>query len=91
MSDVEQGKRRELYNHDNPTTCDICSGSLDKYTFFIDGVVEGTMEWANMCPQCFTSRGQGVAWGKGQLYMRQEDGTWVMTAGFPPEENDDEW
>ena len=87
VADPDQGKRRDLYNYDNPASCDICSSSFEKSTFFIDGGVEGTMAWANMCPKCFASRGQGIAWGKGQLYMRQDDGSWVMAAGFPPEDN----
>jgi hypothetical protein len=40
-----------------------------------------------MCPKCFCTKGFGIGWGKGQLYMRQDDKNWLLTAGFAPRRN----
>jgi hypothetical protein len=90
QADVEQGQRREMFNDMSPSKCDLCGGGLERGMFFIDGALQDSMEWANMCPRCLSSRGQGVGWGTGQLYMKQPTGAWLMVAGFPPEE-EEEW
>jgi hypothetical protein len=38
--------------------------------------------WGNMCAVCFSSRGEGMGWGNGQLCVRQHDGDWRMVAGW---------
>lgn len=86
IADIEEANLKQIYNYDSPEQCDLCSRSLVNERFFIDGAIKGSAMWANMCPECFSNQGQGIAWGKGQLYMRQEDDRWLMTAGFPPEE-----
>lgn len=39
-----------------------------------------------MCEECFSSKGKGIGWGTGQLYMNTKDG-WLLVGGFPPEED----
>jgi hypothetical protein len=51
----------------------------------IDGGVRPSGVWACMCADCFAVRGQGLGWGRGQLYLRWED-KWLLVAGFLPEE-----
>jgi hypothetical protein len=70
--------------------CDICGGSLDGRALFVDGALKGQIGWANMCAQCFLSKGTGVGWGSGQLYARQPNGDWRMVAGFNPAEGSEE-
>jgi len=92
ITNPEKGKKLNLYDYSNPESCDICSTSLVESIFFIDGALKGDTLWANMCPKCFYSSGQGLGFGKGQLYMKQPGGKRVMSAGFPPEEKEDiEW
>ncbi|PIQ05822.1 MAG: hypothetical protein CO158_02120 [Piscirickettsiaceae bacterium CG_4_9_14_3_um_filter_43_564] len=93
ISNPEEGKKRDLYDYNNTESCDLCTKSLAECNFFIDGEVRGSLSWANMCPKCFSTRGSSIRWGKGQLYMKQPDGSWVMSAGFPPEdiEEDEDW
>lgn len=86
ISDIKKANLKQIYNYDNPEQCDLCSRSLENERFFVDGARRDSLQWANMCTECFSQQGQGIAWGKGQLYMRQEDDRWLMTAGFPPEE-----
>ena len=44
MSDIDEGKRRDLFHEFDSPSCDICSGNLNQYTFAIDGAVQETME-----------------------------------------------
>jgi len=90
LSDLEEGKRRGSFYYGDTDVCDICSTNLSNERFFIDGTKRGSLQWANMCPECFSSMGTGIGWGMGQLYMKQPDGEWLMTAGFDPNEQDDE-
>jgi putative AlgH/UPF0301 family transcriptional regulator len=39
-----------------------------------------------MCAECFLKMGEGIGWGKGQLYTQLEKGDWLMTAGCRPED-----
>lgn len=68
--------------------CDLCSDPLSNKVYFIDGAVQGAGMWANMCPQCYFKHGRGIRWGAGQLYMRQVGGSWLMVAGFRPDDTD---
>jgi len=93
MSNPEKGKSLDEYCYSPPDTCDLCSESLTDCAFFIDGAVRGSLSWANMCPKCFSTRGESIRWGKGQLYMKLPDGAWVLSAGFAPVniEEDEDW
>jgi hypothetical protein len=69
-----------------PDCCDQCNHSLDDSTLFVDGRLKGDFMWAIMCPSCFKRQGEGIAWGKGQLYQKQDNGDWLLVAGFSPED-----
>jgi len=63
-----------------PLKCDTCSADI-KDTFFDAATKFGP--WANMCPTCQTL-GPGlnqVGPGKGQKYVKQEDGKFHKVEG----------
>ncbi len=71
----------------SPDACDICNTPLAGHRFMIDGNTQpGGCMWACMCARCFQKTGEGIGWGQGQLYTQLENGDWLMTAGFRPEE-----
>jgi hypothetical protein len=55
---------------------------LDERGIFVDGKVRNSFEWANMCALCFEKHGEGIGWGRGQLYALQPNGDWRLVAGF---------
>ena len=63
-------------------TCDYCNLRLDERGIFVDGKVRNSFEWANMCARCFEKHGEGIGWGRGQLYALQPNGDWRLVAGF---------
>jgi|JI6StandDraft_1071083.scaffolds.fasta_scaffold107598_2 hypothetical protein len=65
-------------------TCDQCGCELNQRGFYVDGSLRGDLMWANMCIPCFKRCGEGVGWGRGQLYARQPNGDWRLVAGFAP-------
>lgn len=67
-----------------PESCDFCGEDLSNHRLFVDGRLRGQIAWGNMCAECFTRNGEGIGWGRGQLYQRQSDGEWLMVAGFRP-------
>lgn len=68
-----------------PTHCDFCKTPFLGKRFMIDGNTQrGGVMWACMCASCFLRHGEGLGWGKGQLYTQLDNGKWLMTAGFSP-------
>lgn len=65
--------------------CDFCKRPAEQMGLFVDGVVRGGFQWANMCANCFHSKGTGIGEGKGQLYAKQRNGTWRLVGGFESE------
>ena len=59
---------------DDIEKCDFCGCTLSARGLFVDGRLGGQLMWGNMCAQCFVENGEGIGWGKGQLYARQPDG-----------------
>jgi len=89
--DLEQGMRRGEKFYNPPEECDYCHQSLADRRFFVDGMTRrGGMMWGFMCSDCFSRMGVGVAYGEGQLYTQMDDGSWLMTGGFPPPGPDEE-
>ena len=97
LVDLDRAQKNPQYCHDSPESCDLCGASLRDAEFLVDGEAKDTNQiatpnggsmgqWAYMCATCFPSRGVAIAWGRGQLYQRQEGGSWLLVAGFPPEE-----
>lgn len=77
------------YWHEDKTTCDICKVKITG-RHMIDGKLHGVAEFALMCPKCHQAKGSGFGDGKGQLYTKIEQGKWLMTYGFPEDEEDEE-
>ena len=90
LCDMEQAEKRQDYFIGSPEQCDFCKCNLNTgHTFFVDGKVKAMFAnppgaWANMCSQCFDEKGVGIGWGSGQLYQKQDNGKWLQTEGFDP-------
>ncbi|MGD0358598.1 MAG: hypothetical protein ABSA73_13425 [Terracidiphilus sp.] len=86
--DAQQVDAREpAYNYD-VGPCGICGCNLNDRGLHIDGRLRDDLKWSNMCTECLKKSGEGIGWGKGQLYARQPNGDWRLIAGFPPEEGE---
>ena len=101
MIDQIRAQREQQYCLDVLDLCNLCGKSLKKERFVIDGEVKGTPQiklpvgsgvgqWAYMCSSCFSNRGFGIRFGRGQLYEQIAPGRWLQVAGFPIE-NDEEF
>lgn len=97
LVDRDRAQQNPQYCHDSLESCDLCGASLLDAKFLVDGEARDTTQiatpdsgsmgqWAYMCATCFLSRDVAIAWGRGQLNQRQEGGSWLLVAGFPPEE-----
>lgn len=75
---LQEGKK---YFDGAPNECDLCHCPFDEEKYMIDGKIQGNTAWAYMCADCFKMLGEGIEYGKGQLYMRDE-GKWVLVGGF---------
>ena len=84
---LDEGLRRNDTYAGASESCDICGKSFGARRFMVDGNRRGRgIEWACMCSICFLREGDGIEWGKGQLYTQMDAGEWLLTGGFPPEE-----
>jgi hypothetical protein len=50
----------------------------------VDGKVRNSHVWANMCSDCAFFCGDGIGWGMGQLYLKDEKGR-LLVGGFADE------
>ena len=66
------------------TTCDFCGCNLLQKELMVDGRLKGELRWADMCAECFLSKGDGIGWGRGQIFKREFGEKWRMVAGGPP-------
>lgn len=62
-------------------SCDGCGIDLSTVGLFVDGN-SPRLGWGNYCAACCLAHGTEVAWGRGQLYAHQPDGSWKGVAGF---------
>jgi hypothetical protein len=83
LVDMDEAENRKTYFSPPPEVCDLCRRSLAKEKYMIDGGVKGFRYWACMCSACFASKGNGIGWGVGQLYLQDEKG-WLEVSGFNP-------
>ncbi|MCI1835969.1 MAG: HNH endonuclease [Achromobacter ruhlandii] len=83
LVDMDEARRRLVYFLPPPDHCDLCRRLLYRDKYMIDGGVKSASYWACMCSKCFHTRGRGIGWGTGQLYLRDEQG-WLQVAGFNP-------
>lgn len=81
-ADDDEALRRSEWHVDPPEQCDYCHCDLGKKLCFIDGMERDSFMWGNMCADCFLEHGKAIRWGAGQLYKQQENGRWLMVAGF---------
>ena len=86
MMDEGEGRRRGQCYVNPSDACDFCGCNLQERAFFVDGRLPGQITFASMCAECFLENGEGVGWGKGQIYKKTPEGGWLMVAGFPPKE-----
>lgn len=78
-AEVDANEAQHAYNAEN---CGSCGCLLSDRGLFVDGRLRGQPMWGNMCANCFESKGDGIGWGRGQLYARQSSGSWRFVAGF---------
>lgn len=83
LVDMDEARRRLVYFAPPPDNCDLCDRQLREDKYMIDGRVKDHGYWACMCSTCFRASGTGIGVGKGQLYLRNENG-WLEVAGFVP-------
>lgn len=84
IADMDRGRKRKQYYVDPPSECDLCKCSLAKEKYMVDGKVRNSHVWANMCSDCAVFCGDGIGWGMGQLYLKDEKG-WLLVGGFADE------
>lgn len=79
-----------VYFSGAPECCDACGRSLAAEEFLGDCEIPGQNGWALFCGHCITAHRLTFGWGRGQLYQRvsDEEGEWLLVAGFPPPETD---
>lgn len=61
-----------------PANCDICQAPIGSE--FVDGAIRGS-SWANMCCNCHGMYGVGLGTGRGQHYVKSEDGVFYKVEG----------
>ena len=61
-----------------PDSCDQCGRDLHGVGYYFDACTIEDLMWSWMCPPCFFGLGCGVGEGYGQLYLRSEDGTFLI-------------
>lgn len=62
-----------------PERCDVCSKSI--HNTFSDARVPGDGRWGCLCANCCSSLGVSYGLGRGQKYVRQDDGRYMKTEG----------
>jgi hypothetical protein len=82
VANPKKGRELNDFYVSPPTSCDLCGKSLANEKYFIDGRVDGSPMWANMCGQCHVARGEEIKWGKGQLYLNCGAEGWLKVGGF---------
>jgi len=85
LEQFQEGLAQNEIYFNAPEQCDVCKTTLTGKRFMVDGNFEpGGCLWGCMCAKCFLKVGEGIGWGKGQLYTKLKNGEWLMTAGFRP-------
>lgn len=59
--------------------CDLCYDAIENE--FIDGHLRLGGPWGIFCPRCFAIGGVGFGTGRGQRYMKQDDGRFLKVEG----------
>ena len=78
MSLLKTAKRPVKWVGSPPDVCDTCDKPIT--STFVDGAtIMGP--WGNMCLGCHRKFGVGLGTGKGQLFRKQPDGSFLKTEG----------
>lgn len=80
-ADINKGEELKEYYVNPPEECDLCKCELKREKYMVDGKVKNGSIWANMCQDCAVYFGEGIGWGRGQLYLNQGD-KWLLVGGF---------
>jgi len=86
LVDLERGRDAAIHYMPSRKSCELCKRSLAGRKYMIDGAANDWDSWACMCATCFLAYGKGIAYGSGQLYIRDAHG-WLQVGGFAPEES----
>jgi hypothetical protein len=86
LVDLKEAKRRNIFWSGEIKRCDLCGHDFENDQYMADTSTKCGF-WANVCSRCFDEREAQIGWGKGQLYLRTDDG-WLLVAGFGPEEDE---
>lgn len=65
-----------------PANCEVTGQPITDR--FVDGVVVRSGAWASMHPDTHATLGNGFGIGRGQLFERQPNGTWLCMKGWVP-------
>ena len=87
-ADVARGRQLGEFFVGEPDECDLCGCPFSEETYMIDGKIRRIGAWGCICADCFGFKGEGLGWGLGQLYLKEE-GKWLLVGGFPPASNHD--
>lgn len=74
--------RRGMLRLPAPKRCNVCQCDLTTEMLLVDGRLDGSLEWADMCPRCAVLYGAGIGPGDGQIYERRKDGNWSCIGGL---------
>ena len=61
-----------------PIACQICNKKINDRFYDCKVSLGG---WCDCCPACSSNYGIGLGTGKGQEYIKQDNGTFVLTKG----------
>jgi hypothetical protein len=88
IADLKEGQGRGFYWRGEIKRCDTCGHDFENDKFMVDGAIESG-HWACMCSRCYLEHSAQIGWGKGQLYMQNQEG-WLQVGGFGPVELGDD-
>jgi hypothetical protein len=87
LVDLAEGKSRNIFWIGDITRCNLCGHDFENDQYMADAAIVGHT-WANICARCFEEQKAEIGWGRGQLYLRTDEG-WLLVAGFGPQEQDE--
>lgn len=74
---------KKIFFNGQPSYCDLCGASFEKKLFLFDICLnENSNPWGYVCSECFCKGNLKIGWGKGQLFTRLEDDSWLLIDGY---------
>lgn len=77
---AEAKDERKFWYGSDIADCQVCKEPIT--TTFVDGATP--MGWAILCPACHKTHGHGLGTGKGQQYVKLDDGRWLKMEPAKP-------